>query len=183
MPARGERSFYAKSPLKISDSDLLSRVKFPCFLILLSVSCCWADDGKKDDQSLANQKATAADVAVPLGTPSPTPNSTATPAPTPRVYYALRAISVTTEVGILGITPGARLQLIEARDDGLYVTNGKEKFLVNSDAVTTSHREANAAYEAFVEAQKLLHEKMRKVREDAAKAEQERRAKMRGMTE
>ncbi|HWL54164.1 MAG TPA: hypothetical protein VNQ90_17105 [Chthoniobacteraceae bacterium] len=103
--------------------------------------------------------------------------------PTPRYLYLLRPASVTTEVGIIGIPPGTRLALLEEREEGFRVSNGKAEFIIGRDVITFNHKEATAAYEAYVETQKQVQAEIRQKLEEAHKAEMERRLKMKGMTD
>lgn len=156
-------------------------MRFPCLLLLVTLPGLSAVAGEAKERP-AEEKASIKPVSeevVPERSYVPLAEAT----PTPRYLYLLRSVSVMTDVGVLGVVPGTRLALIEERDDGFHVAHNGQKFVVERDAITFSHEEATAAHEAYVAAQRRIHEEIQQKLEAAYQAEMERRLKMKGMTE
>lgn len=103
--------------------------------------------------------------------------------PKPRIFYTVLPISVVTEIGILGVAPGTPLTLIEEREEGFFVTNGKDKFLVDKSSVSIDIKRAMKARQEYIRVQSELKSEIAKTREKMDRIELERRKNMKGMVD
>ena len=85
--------------------------------------------------------------------PTPAPTVDLAPAGT---YFLLQRVSVTSDSGIIGISPGTKVTLISTSSTGMHVTDGQNQFDVGTSQVTNDFGIARQTLKTDREALALL---------------------------
>jgi len=124
--------------------------------------------------------------AIAVATPVPvaTPAQAASPAPpavvkhlAPQgVYYLVERISITTDSGIVGVSPGTKVTFVRDLGNAWLMTNGKTQFEVTQDQVTNDLDVAKAVFANDQTALKAVADGIHAQEEAKRKQQQEENA-------
>ena len=101
--------------------------------------------------SLETEKALSAPPEPPKPTPSPEPVVVAPPIAKPTIgsiVWAVTRLSVTTDDGIFGVPPGAKLRVVKESENGYTVTDEKHEFQVLAAQISMNSAAASTALAA-----------------------------------